>query len=109
MTDDNEEGAKLLGKGRIGNLNGTWSLMFRAVLAGNALMLPAVVGWGSWVTAQLYELNTHVEVDVIDRFTASMFIEVQDQLAEKNKEVHWLDAREVREIQRNNHPYGSGY
>lgn len=42
-----------MSESRIGNLNGKWSVLFRAALA----LQPLVLAWGTWVTVQLFELR----------------------------------------------------
>ena len=49
----------------VGDLNGKWSLLFRASL----IMLPFAIAWGVWVTQALTQLRvdmttSHAKVDV---------------------------------------------
>jgi len=90
---------------KIGEINGKWALVFKMLLVGNSIMLPAVLAWGTWVTTMLFTSQAALQIVTIDRFTASMFIEVQDTLAEKNPQLKWLSAGEVRRIQQQNPPY----
>jgi len=89
----------------IGQINGKWSVLFRALLAANAFIVPALVGWGTWVTVMLFTMHTNMQLNTLDRFTSAMFIEVQDELSRKNPDMEWLKAAEIRRIQNNNPPY----
>ena len=76
--------------------DGKWTVLFKAVLVVNAVAIPSILGWGWWVTDSLYRAKTDMQIQTIDRFSASMFIEVQDSLHEKNPDINWLNAAEVR-------------
>lgn len=75
------------------------------VLATLALLVPLLCTWSGWVTYELFHLRGELRIETIDRFTTSMFIDVQAKLAEKNPDGDWLSPSEVRAIQRSNPPY----
>lgn len=90
---------------QIGELNGQWSVLFRLMLGLNALALPLIVTWAVWVSNSLISIEYEMKLKTMDRLTGSMFVEIQDKLQTKNPNMKWLDAAEVREIQKNNAPY----
>ena len=61
-----------------------------------------------WVYTSISSMQTTLTLYAMrtgDRLTAAMFVEIQDKLAMKNPDIRWLDASEVREIQRHHPPY----
>ena len=67
-------------------------------------MIPSFLGWMAWVTVTMITLQNDQKTQIKDEFTGAMFIELQDALNRKNPNVDWLDASEIRAIQRNNTP-----
>lgn len=44
----------------VGELNGKWSILFRALMATVAIMLPFVIAIGTWTTVTLFDLKTEI-------------------------------------------------
>ena len=44
--------------GQIGKLNGKWAVLFKALLAAGAFLVPLVLPWFVWVTFQIFEMKT---------------------------------------------------
>lgn len=42
---------------KIGEINGKWAMMFKVHLAVGSIVLPALLGWGIWVTSHQFADN----------------------------------------------------
>jgi hypothetical protein len=87
---------------KVGELNGKWSVLFRVLLAINAIMFPVAISWATWVTTTLWELKILSKYSSYDRWTGAMAIEANDEEKVQNPAHNYLKAAEIREIQRKN-------
>ena len=100
-----EQGGSLSDSKKIGELNGKWSVLFRAMLAISVLMVPFGVTWMTWVTITVQRHAFDIQMGLSDRFTGTMQIEAGAQLEEKNASWKGLAPKEVRDIQGRSRPY----
>ena len=71
----------------------------------NTISMSVVVAAAMWVQISITEMRAELKLMMQDRFTGSMFIQVQDELENLNPDANWLKAGDVKEIQLQNAPY----
>lgn len=67
----------------VGELNGKWSILFRALMAVIAMMIPFVIAIGTWTTKTLFDLRT--EVALIKSKSEFHFGYLQEMKADLNE------------------------
>jgi len=75
------------------------------IIAIVSTIVATLFGWIVWVTMMVMHLNYVTRFNTIDRLSATMFIEIQQELQTKNPQWKSLTASEVRVIQNRNPPY----
>lgn len=47
---------------KVGELNGKWATLFKAVLIVCILVIPTLLGWATWVTTEVFSYRSHEDV-----------------------------------------------
>ena len=77
--------AEVTDRKTIGNLNGKWSILFRATLAVGAVLQPLIVAWAIWVTVEVFENKAHRELG--SRFTVVDAAKLETTLREDLRKI----------------------
>ncbi len=75
------------------------------ILDSPKLPVGIIVAAAIWVGVEMKTQRMELQQHLGDRISGSCFIAIQDALQEKNPNLKWLSASEVRRIQRENPPY----
>ena len=76
-----------------------------SVLDSPKLPVAIIIAAAIWVGVEIKSVRMEMQRHMGDRVSGSCFIAIQDELQRKNPAMEWLDASEVRRIQRENPPY----
>lgn len=78
---------------------------FENILDSPKLPVAIIIASAVWVGVEIKSMRNELEAHLGDRISGSCFIAIQDELAKQNPNMKWLDASQVRRIQRTNPPY----
>lgn len=78
---------------KIGNLNGKWSILFRAFLTAMVVIIPISVPWTVWVTRSIFEM--HGFIGKGDRFSLKDGAAMEQRLTDR---IHTLEMRQTENL-----------
>jgi hypothetical protein len=96
---------------KVGELNGKWSILFRAQLAVGAIVLPLIIAWCTWATVEVFKVQTDLKVFMAagPRYTPadarSEILKMKEEIlneVEQNYPPEWLkeQLRELKDLVR---------